>query len=197
MSSVPTPLRVVSQLFLDGRHCDHILRGIDDTAWERGTIVRGEASERLRAPDVRGCAVQPVADPAVGAALRDFVARVNAERFGFDLDERGSEDVFALIRYQAGDRFDWHTDVGQTAPSNTRKLAFSLQLTPHEAYVGGDLQFAHMFLGSPDQGAPQSQVFRPRGSLVVFPAFLTHRVTPLTQGTRIALVGWVHGPAFR
>ena len=34
---------------------------------------------------------------------------------------------------------------------------------------------------------------RPKGSIIVFPSFLYHQVTPITKGTRYSLVMWVLG----
>ena len=34
-------------------------------------------------------------------------------------------------------------------------------------------------------------------TLAIFPTYWLHRVTPVTKGTRDAVVGWVHGPSFR
>lgn len=38
---------------------------------------------------------------------------------------------------------------------------------------------------------------RAQGGVIVFPAFLLHRVTPVTAGVRHSLTLWAHGPAFR
>ena len=35
------------------------------------------------------------------------------------------------------------------------------------------------------------------GLLTVFPSFTWHQITPITKGTRYALVGWVHGETFK
>ena len=32
--------------------------------------------------------------------------------------------------------------------------------------------------------------FRKKGSIIVFPSFIYHRVTPVTEGTRYSLVTW-------
>ena len=37
---------------------------------------------------------------------------------------------------------------------------------------------------------------RQQGIIVVFPAYFTHRVTPVTGGERIALVGRIHGDSY-
>jgi predicted 2-oxoglutarate/Fe(II)-dependent dioxygenase YbiX len=36
-----------------------------------------------------------------------------------------------------------------------------------------------------------------RGSVLAFPSFLYHRVTPVTGGVRRALVAWIAGPRLR
>jgi PKHD-type hydroxylase len=38
---------------------------------------------------------------------------------------------------------------------------------------------------------------REKGSVIVFPSFIWHRVTPVTAGTRYSLVNWNLGFPFR
>ena len=38
---------------------------------------------------------------------------------------------------------------------------------------------------------------RPRGSIIVFPSFVWHRVKPVTSGTRYSLVVWHLGRSFK
>jgi PKHD-type hydroxylase len=78
-------------------------------------------------------------------------------------------------------------DIGTGAMSQ-RKLSLTLQLSPPEAYEGGGLEFF---------GAGELSVSRLQGTLIAFPSFLHHRVTPITRGKRESLVMWWHGPAFR
>jgi PKHD-type hydroxylase len=90
------------------------------------------------------------------------------------------------VRYAAGDGFGWHTDLGDGAAS-TRKLSVSVQLSDPESYAGGGFELC-----------PHGTVekFAPRGSALVFPAYMPHRVADVTRGVRRALVAWVHGDAF-
>ena len=37
----------------------------------------------------------------------------------------------------------------------------------------------------------------PQGTMIFFPSFLMHRVTPVKQGTRYSLVSWFLGPPFK
>jgi PKHD-type hydroxylase len=38
---------------------------------------------------------------------------------------------------------------------------------------------------------------RRQGSVICFPSFLAHRVSPVTRGLRRSLVAWAYGPAYR
>ena len=38
---------------------------------------------------------------------------------------------------------------------------------------------------------------RPRGSVIVFPSFVWHRVKPVTKGVRYSVVAWYGGPPFK
>jgi PKHD-type hydroxylase len=73
-----------------------------------------------------------------------------------------------------------------------RKLSVTVNLSDPGDYTGGDLEF----LNGIGQLLTQPEL-RQRGSIVVFPSTLGHRVTPITSGVRYALVGWMVGPPIR
>jgi PKHD-type hydroxylase len=79
-------------------------------------------------------------------------------------------------------------DLGRQFPN--RKLSFSVQLSDDADYVGGDLRF-HYIKNQPEV-APKE-----KGKVIFFPSWMVHDVTPVTQGTRRSLVGWVNGPNFK
>ena len=60
---------------------------------------------------------------------------------------------------------------------------------PHQVIEGGNLQVM-------TSGEPQN-VRKQRGLIALFPSYILHQVTPVTQGNRQSLVAWVSGPAFR
>ena len=64
-------------------------------------------------------------------------------------------------------------------------LSISVQLSGSEEYEGGDLQFE---VGSDEIAAAQDP-----GSVIFFPSYIRHRVTPVTSGVRYSLVQWVSG----
>jgi PKHD-type hydroxylase len=79
---------------------------------------------------------------------------------------------------------------GEKSQLTTRKLSLTLQLTDPSTYEGGDLL---MYVGY-DNPVP---VPRDRGTIIVFPSFIMHEVTPVRRGRRNSLVTWAHGPLFQ
>lgn len=110
----------------------------------------------------------------------------NHERYGYDL--LGFHHELQLARYGEGDFFDWHLDFGAGEISH-RKLSISVQLSDSDEYEGGDLQF---MINKNYYNAPKT-----KGTVVIFPSFIIHRVTPITKGVRQSIVAWLAGPPYR
>tara|TARA_B110000305_G_scaffold171874_1_gene189860 strand:- start:202 stop:885 length:684 start_codon:yes stop_codon:yes gene_type:complete len=104
------------------------------------------------------------------------------------------------------DFYTWHTDHGgKTNPDGMhRKLSMSIQLSEPDEYDGGlfqwlepNRQFDRIKKGEPfsyDEAirtVPES--IKTSGSVIVFPSFVHHQVTPVVQGTRISMVVWANG----
>ena len=120
---------------------------------------------------------------------RLFEAAVELNRRFFCVDISDVEGNVQLACYDASNRgfYDWHTDFGDVAPR--RKISISIQLSRSEDYEGGDLEL--LFRGQP------ARAERARGTLIAFPSFALHRVTPVTRGTRWSLVAWITGARWR
>lgn len=118
--------------------------------------------------------------------LSHIALKTNQHRFHFDLS--GFYESIQIAEYGEGGFFDWHADFGNGHASN-RKLSLSVQLSEPNDYEGGNLQF---MMNEKGIDAP-----RTIGTIVIFPSFVLHRVTPITRGTRRSLVGWVTGMPFK
>ena len=69
-----------------------------------------------------------------------------------------------------------------------RKLSMSILLNQvGEDYEGGELEF----MGN------LGVVVANKGDCILFPAYMTHRVLPVTKGQRNVIVGWLHGESFK
>lgn len=138
---------------------------------------------------VRDSHVRWVDSPRVMSLLDHYTRMANRESFGVDVDRIYS----AQFTEYHGDRrhyFDWHGDTMWTNNPHAldRKLTTIVQLTPRSNYEGGELQIANLNL---DTGLHE------QGSIIVFLSFMSHRVTPVTEGCRNSLVSWMEGPVWR
>ena len=115
--------------------------------------------------------------------------RANFDLWKFDL--HSIKDSIQYTEYTGEDTggYDWHIDLG-AYPSSHRKISISIQLSNSDDYEGGDLQF--MTSANAPMVAP-----REKGTVIMFPSYLLHRVTPVTKGVRKSLVLWVGGTTFR
>lgn len=117
--------------------------------------------------------------------LAAYVRQCNDARWKFDL--AGFQEPLQLTRYQKGEFYKYHQDVGP-GPLTVRKLSVVVQLCDPQTYEGGELQFA---------GFENEKVENSRGSIILFPSFNPHRVTEVTDGERFSLVSWVSGEPYR
>ena len=82
-----------------------------------------------------------------------------------------------------------------------RKLSVTISLNDPSEYDGGNLQFDFRnqidWERNKKKAIKSCTEIRPRGSVIVFPSFVWHRVEPVTRGTRYSLVIWNLGYPFR
>ena len=111
-----------------------------------------------------------------------------------------------FTKYKEGQYYDWHCDSWDKAynqpntPSHgkVRKLSVTVTLSDPKDYTGGELEFDFRNL---DPDKPRKPVkckeILPKGSLVVFPSHVWHRVCPVKKGSRYSLVIWNLGWPFK
>ena len=118
--------------------------------------------------------------------LAHIASSLNSQYYRFDLT--GFGEPLQLTHYDQSENgmYGWHQDYGG---GTSRKLSLVLQLSDPANYEGGNLQV--MTSGNP------VNVRKQRGLVAVFPSYVLHQVTPVTQGNRQSLVAWVSGPAFK
>ena len=120
-----------------------------------------------------------------------YAYEANKNAFGFDINYI-NDIQYTTYKASEGGKYDWHQDVfWANKTMHDRKLSLIIQLTDPSEYEGGDFQF------DSDIPQPDPAEIKQRGTVIVFPSFLRHRVTPVTSGVRRSLVSWVEGPKFR
>ena len=165
---------------------DRILQFWDDDKTIKATID----GDTLYKDDLRKSSVMFIENIPendwIYSRLAGLAINCNNERYHFDL--LGFHQQLQLTRYSEGDFFEWHLDFG-AGESSARKLSMTIQLSDADEYEGGDLQF---MINQNIVTAP-----REKGTIIIFPSFIIHRVTPITKGKRQSIVGWVSGPPYR
>jgi len=137
--------------------------------------------------DIRSSTIRWVHDREIRSFLKEYIIMANSAAFGVDLN--GHCEI-QYTEYYATERghYDWHHDVFWNAPTNSdRKLSIVIQLSNPDEYEGGNFEFSEC----------ENPEFKNKGSILVFPSYLKHRVTPVTKGTRKSLVSWFFGPRWR
>jgi predicted 2-oxoglutarate/Fe(II)-dependent dioxygenase YbiX len=179
----------VKHKFFNDDHVKEILKEVKNEAWVDSDTVNPDTGQSRKTKQ-RICQGQNIPNNFPIENLLDVVNQLNSQYWKFNIQGIDvAKDYPFLYKYNVGGHFDWHIDM--SAFISTRKLAFSIQLSNSEDYEGGDLQFY-------DGNNPTSDLqLREKGSLIIFPSFVWHRVTPITKGTRYAIVGWIHGETFK
>lgn len=194
---------VVSSPLLTAEQCDRLTGALDPSGWTVSTYLNSGdelglaahqglgATGKLARSDGQARSSMEQGLPLFGAwpvnLIAEAIAIANMSHFRFELTSLPDFDPPTVLRYSHENRghFERHVDI--VAPLSTRKLSYVVQLSDPDDYGGGDLLF-------PDLSGHASSE---RGSITVFPSFVAHEVRPVTRGERLAIVGWVHGPAFR
>ena len=118
------------------------------------------------------------------------IEEANANAFGVDTSFIRSLQFTNYTAHDEG-HYDWHEDVfWERNDMYNRKLSLVIQLSDPNAYTGGDLELdVHI--------PPSAETLRNKGTVIVFPSFVKHRVTKVTSGERSSLVAWKEGPLWR
>ncbi len=117
----------------------------------------------------------------------DKIARVaiscNDARWKFQLT--GFLEGIQFGHYGQGGFYNWHQDNGNQEYSK-RKLSMVVQLSDPSEYAGGELEF--IIGGKAHKGL---------GSVIIFPSYQIHRVTPVMSGSRFSMAAWISGDSYK
>ena len=119
--------------------------------------------------------------------VTDITLNLNKRFFKFNLF--GINEGFQFTNYKApSGKYGKHIDRAINIP--VRKLSISIQLTNPKKYEGGELKLYN--------GKKEGSVMdKEQGTLIIFPSYTLHEITPITKGERDSLVTWVTGKQFK
>jgi PKHD-type hydroxylase len=111
-----------------------------------------------------------------------------------------------FTKYKLNQFYDWHCDSWEspynepndlTKHGKIRKLSVTCSLSDPKDYEGGELEFDFRNTDPDKPSIRKCAEISERGSIVVFPSHVWHRVKPVTKGIRYSLVIWNLGYPFK
>jgi PKHD-type hydroxylase len=136
------------------------------------------------AETIRKSTIRWLRDEALQNRLWGYVQAANQAGFGVDVTNQ-ADIQFTTYEASNSGHYDWHHDVHWSGQdSQDRKISLTIQLTDPDDYEGGAFEFEEV---------KTSADFTPKGTVLLFPSYLRHKVHPVTAGTRKSLVAWFFG----
>jgi PKHD-type hydroxylase len=121
-----------------------------------------------------------------GGIVDDALARIRRALLGHEVFVAAARPKaipqLLISRYEPGMSYGSHVDDALMGGVRT-DLSFTLFLADPESYEGGALII--------DDAYGEREVRLPAGELFLHPSTTLHRVAPVTDGVRLAAVGWV------
>ena len=193
------------------RICDDIVKYANSIK-DQMAVTGGYGNKKLNAKEVkdlkkkRNSDIVWLSDSWIYKEIQPYVNLAN-QNAGWNFQWDWSE-ACQFTKYKKGQYYDWHCDSwdkpylpqNQNDPTygKVRKLSVTLSLSDPEEYSGGELEFD--FRNNDPykkRNVYKCKEILPKGSLVVFPSFVWHRVCPVKKGSRYSLVIWNLGWPFR
>ena len=175
------------------KHINEYASTLEEEVALTGDVSGNSQVRQIRRSKIRWLPVQSQATAKIIGMLSALFTEANNNAFGVTWE--GINDIQHTL-YEAEDQghYGFHHDVFFDAPvMKHRKLSMSIQLSDSEDYEGGDFEFDSSFVPQ----APDPEALRKKGTVLVFPSFFLHRVTPVTKGARKSLVAWADGPLWK
>ena len=199
---------------LTPKFCDEVIKyGLSNT--DQLARTGGYGDKKLSKDQVRDMKrkrnsdITWLNDAWIYKEIQPFVHQAN-KNAGWNFNWDRSESC-QFTKYKLNQYYDWHSDSWEKAydrkdkndPSHgrMRKLSMTCQLTDGSEYDGGELEFdfrnydPHM--RDETKHLRKAKEILPKGSIIVFPSHIWHRVKPVTRGVRYSLVAWHIGYPFK
>ena len=164
----------------------------------------------------RDCEVSWFNDQWLYDLVWPYLLEANKES-GWNWDIEWAEG-FQFTKYTKDGLYNWHNDGGSdhhgkyikdneglpnpysddpTFEGRVRKISMTMNLTDPKEYDGGKLKFDLSKTHDSGIDIMEIEEINRKGSIVFFPSFMSHTITPITRGTRYSLVLWVLGQPWR
>lgn len=195
---------------LSHKFCDDVIKhGLSKTQQkgvigsEKSKLEKSKNKEKTKKDllKIRNSNVVWINDQWIYNAISPFIEEANTEA-GWNFETDWMEDCQFTI-YNKSQHYSWHADQfvqpiqspDKNFDGKIRKISAIVSLSNPEEYKGGNLEF--QYRDTPKVKSFVCNEIKEKGSIIVFPSFVWHRVTPVTSGKRHSLVLWSIGKPFK
>jgi PKHD-type hydroxylase len=199
---------------LTPRFCDELIKygtsQQEQLALTGGQTTKIQEGKDLKEEDIidlkkkRDSKVVWLSDPWIYKEIQPYIHQAN-KLAGWNFDWDWSE-ACQFTKYKLNQFYDWHSDSwehtyedlnNKNIHGKIRKLSVTCSLSDPKDYKGGELEFDFRNMEPDKPNIRKCTEIAQRGSIVVFPSHVWHRVKPVTKGTRYSLVIWNLGHPFK
>ena len=187
---------------LTPKFCDDVIKHAKLKKEKLGQI--GNLNEKKGLKKIRNSNVVFLDDQWIYKEIHPYIHEANKSA-GWNFDWDYSESC-QFTKYKTNQFYNWHCDSWDSPYNNSnnlnfngkiRKLSVTCSLSDSKDYKGGELEFDFRNNSNGKPVIKTCKEILPRGSIVVFPSFVWHRVKPVKKGTRYSLVIWNLGYPFK
>jgi len=145
--------------------------------------------------EVRDSLISWVSDQRLFDMINPYILKANqTSSWNFDLV---TNEHCQYTIYNESQHFGWHNDtIDPNQDGLIRKLSMTVQLTDPSEYEGGEFWIKYL-QNDGDEYIEKLDFTKGLGTIIVFPSYVWHKVTPVTRGTRKSLVCWTLGYPFK
>jgi PKHD-type hydroxylase len=187
---------------LDKNICDNIIK---EALSKNKEIAKTGSDSKVANKKIRNSSIVWLEQEWIYDIIYPFLkdANINA---GWNFQYDWAESCQFTI-YEKNQHYNWHCDSFkkpypidykfENFRGKVRKLSMTICLSDKKDFSGGDFQFDYR---DREDGKPNIDTIegvKERGSILIFPSDIYHRVTPIKKGIRYSLVTWFLGHPFR
>jgi len=175
---------------IEKEHCNNIVKFIKDLNFNSSKINEGEGDvvdEEKRQSQISFLNSKEFIDIFslyAGFAKEECMWNYNLTSY----------DTPQVSIYSKNDKYTWHHDMLPDSDGLVRKL--SVCITLNDNFKGGDFQIQKFVSPVEKKRFTTVKEMRNAGSIIVFPSFMWHQITPVKYGDRYSIVCWYKGPQF-
>jgi len=178
-------IRYIKQNYFTNSFCKKILQLGDNQKLESAKITTGNQNNRKSF-------ISFIKDDTITKQITPIINEANTKsNWNFLLREF---EPLQYTVYNEDNYYDWHIDSCVQPYDNglIRKLSFSIFL--NDDYTGGEFELC---TPHPVLNKQSNEKFNlEKGSILIFPSHIWHKVHPVKSGIRKSLVGWIVGKPF-